>query len=494
MSERGLLGTVKTLGLASTAGLAVLFVLHHAVAIATKMTPPAVSLATPPVTESGGIRHLWNAYARVRGGVREVYLEGTPEQIGTEHVRLNYDLMVDIERALWGDFSRYVPFGPARTVMMDVSRVRYRHVDQGFPEARRLEVAAEAHAFSPDPFAGKLPTFQRMVFLHSLYDIALGFEHSPLIGCSTFMLGPEATVNGHTFLARAFDFEAGDVFDRSKAVFFVRGAGVIPFASVAWPGLVGVMSGMNAEGVAVVVHGGRAREPRTIGEPVVFMLRDVLERARDTREAVAILRAQSVMVSHIVIVADAAGHFAVVERAPGAEAFVRDTFADPDRVGVTNHFEGPLADDPKNVAIRTGTTSVARRQRLDELLAGVGPHEGDARRAVEMLRDHRCAGGTSCEVGDRRTIDALIATHGLVADTTDRVLWVSAGPHLSGHFTRFDLRAIFAEDHAPETDVTAALIPDDPILHDNRYEAGLKRAGGPRVGADAPTLSAGDRR
>jgi hypothetical protein len=331
-----------------------------------------------------------------------------------------------------------------------------------------------------------------MVFLHSLYDIALSFEHSPLIGCSTFMLGPGATVNSHTLLARAFDFEAGDVFDHSKAVFFVREPGAIPFASVAWPGFVGVMSGMNARGVAVVVHGGRAREPRTVGEPVAFMLREVLERATDTREAVAILKTQSVMVSHIVIVADATGHFAVVERAPGVEAFVRDTFADPDRVGVTNHFEGPLANDPKNVAVRTGTTSIARRQRLDELLAGVGPHEGDARRAVDMLRDHRCAGGTSCEIGDRRTIDALIATHGIVADTTDRVLWVSAGPHLSGHFTRFDLRTIFADGHAPETDVTTELIPDDPILHDGRYEAGQKRTGGPRVGGDAPSPRTGD--
>jgi hypothetical protein len=400
--------------------------------------------------------------------------------------------MIESERSIWADFSRYVPFWPARTVIMDLSRVRYRHIDRGFPEARRLELAAEASAFSPDPFEDELPTYQRMVFLNALYDIALSFEHSPLIGCSTFMLGPGATRDGHALLARAFDFEAGDVFDRSKVVFFVREAGGIPFASVAWPGFIGVMSGMNAEGVAIVVHGGRAREPRTTGEPVPFMLRDVLEKAHDTGEAVAILKSQDVMVSHIVIVADRAGHFAVVERAPGAEPFARETFPDPDRVGVTNHFEGPLKDDPKNLAVRAGTSSVARRARLDELLAAVGPHEGDAQRAVQMLRDHTCAGGASCEIGDRRTIDALIATHGIVADTTARVLWVSAGPHLSGHFVRFDLQSIFAKGHAPETDVTTELINEDPILHDGRYEAGRRRAGKPRVGGDGAGGRPGD--
>jgi hypothetical protein len=454
-----------------------LFAAQKTLALATAITPPPVRVTSLPVTESGSIRHLGKAYARSRGGIREVYLEGTAEEIGAEQARLDYEAMVENERILWGDFSHYVPFWPARTAIMDLSRVRYRHVDRGFPEARRREVAAEAQAFRPDPFDDELPTYQRMVFLHSLYDIALSFEHSPLIGCSTFGLGPGATKDGHALLARAFDFEAGDVFDRSKAVFFVREDGGIPFASVAWPGLIGVMSGMNAEGVAVVVHGGRAKDASTEGEPVVFMLRDVLERAHDTGEAVAILKTQEVMVSHIVIVADARGRFAVVERAPGVQAFVRDTFPDPDRVGVTNHFEGPLKDDPKNLAVRENTSTVPRRDRLDELLLQVGPHEGDVPRAVAMLRDHQCAQGLSCELGDRRAIDALIATHGIVVDTTDRVLWVSAGPHLSGHFTRFDLKTIFAQGHSPETDTTAEILPDDPILHDGRYEAGRARSG-----------------
>jgi hypothetical protein len=102
-----------------------------------------------------------------------------------------------------------------------------------------------------------------------------------------------------------------------------------------------------------------------------------------------------------------------------------------------------------------------------------------------MLRDHECAGGVACSLGDRRAIDALIATHGIVADTTDRTLWVSAGPHLSGAFVRFDLKAIFAADHDPTRDPAPLVIPEDTILHDGRYAAGRANAGGPRVGGDA---------
>jgi hypothetical protein len=367
---------------------------------------------------------------------------------------------------------------------MDASRVRFRGIDRGIPEARRREIAAEARAYSPDPGAVHLPTYHRMVFLHALYDISLSFEHSPLIGCSAFGLGPLATADGHTLVGRAFDLEAGDVFDRDKAVFFVREEGAVPFASVSWPGLVGVVSGMNLEGVAVFVNGARAREPVTHGEPVVFGLREVLERAHDTREAVDILAKQPVMVSHVVLVADAHGRFAVVERAPGAPAFVRDSWPDPDRVALTNHFEGPLADDARNIAVKARTSSVARRARLDELLANVRPHEGTVPGALAMLRDHTCAAGAACDLGDRRSIDAFIATHGVIADTTARVLWVSEGPHLSGRFVRFDLREVFAVGYDPGVESEPAVLPSDPVLTDGRYEAARARAGGPSFGGD----------
>jgi isopenicillin-N N-acyltransferase like protein len=483
----------KTRALLLVVPVALLFLAHQSILLFTRIAPPA-TLELRPLEEAsrtGATLRLGKSYATTVRGIRQVYLEGTPEQIGTQQARLNHDLMVENERSLWGDFSKFVPFWPARALIMDLSRVRYRHVDAGFPEARRREIAAQARAFRPDPFDGLLPTYQRMVFLHALYDIALSFEHSPLLGCSTFLLGPNATRDGHALLARAFDFEAGEVFDRSKAVFFVKEDGAIPFASVAWPGLVGVLSGMNAAGVAVVVHGGRASNPTTSGEPVVFMLRDVLERANDTAEAVAILRGQTVMVSHIVIVADGAGHFAVVERAPGTAAFVRDAFPDPDRVGVTNHFEGPLKDDPKNVAIEANTSTVARRARLDEMLSQIAPREADAAQAIRMLRDHRCAGNVSCELGDRRTIDALIATHGIVADTTGKVLWVSAGPHLSGHFVKFDLGAIFSAAYDPERDAPPEIIGDDAILHDGSYERAVD--GARRSARGAPPTEASRR-
>jgi hypothetical protein len=447
---------------------------HLGVSLFCRIDPPAVEV--PAGTG--------RAATRVLGGIRVAVLDGAPAELGAQHARLLRERMIADEDEVWKSFEHFVPSRLARTLIFDLGRARYRNVDASIPEPRRIELAAQSRAFAPDPFEDKLPTFHRMVMLHALYDVALSFEQSPLLGCSSFGLGPRATRDGHTLFARAFDFEAGDAFDRDKVLYLVRPRGKIPFASVAWPGLVGVLSGMNAEGVAVVVHGGRAGEPRAAGVPVVFSMREVLENATTTREAVALLSKQEVMVSHIAFVADAAGRFAIVERAPEVPAFVRDRFPDPDRVALTNHFEGPLKDDPKDARVRATTTTLDRRARLDELLAALRPEETDAARAIAMLRDHACAKGLSCELGDRRSIDALIATHGVVADTTARVLWVSAGPHLSGRFVRYDVGRMLREDFdlasAPEPETA----PEDPILLDGRFEEGRRRAGGPRVGGD----------
>ena len=231
-------------------------------------------------------------------------------------------------------------------------------------------------------------------------------------------------------------------------------------------------AGMNAEGGAIAEHGGRAREPSTEGIPVAFAIRDVLQNAHDTSEATALLAKQPVMVSHIVFVGDAKGEYAVVERAPGVPAHVM-----PGRTAVTNHFEGPLAADARNERVRKTTTTLPRRARLDELLRAVPPQSATVTTAIEMLRDHRCAGGESCGLGDRRTIDAFIATHGVVADLTAKALWVSEGPHLSGRFVKIDVGALVETGAPPRNGLD--VVPADAVLGNGGYEEGRARAGGP---------------
>ena len=445
---------------------------------ASTITPPQVTIPHDPITTEGGIARLGLSWLRRRGAIWELGLGGEPVSRGAAVSRLLRQPMIDDEQELYDGFAKAVPFAPARWAIMDLGRFRFRHVDRGIPEQYRDEIAGLAQAFAPDPFESVLPSYHRFVFLYAVYDIALSFEHSPLIGCTTLDTGPEPPptepsaaidpTSGHVLLARAFDLEAGETFDRDKVVFLVREPGRIPFASVGWPGFIGVVSGMNREGVAMVVHGGRAGEPRTEGVPVVFSLREALATSHTTEEAVRVLASHAVLVSHIVIVTDASGDVAVVERAPGVPAFVRRAKG---RLATTNHFEGPLASDPRDASVRAQTSTLPRRERADALLAQLAPSPS-VTDLVALLRDRRDPQGNPLPLGDRRAIDALIATHGVVFDATARAMWVSEAPHLLGRFVRFDLARLLADgfDPASEPQAEVVTVPADPLLTSGAYD------------------------
>lgn len=452
------------------AAVAAPFAAHAAVLGCTSMAPPAVEVERPEIQTTDDDptrRELGRAWARKRGAITEVRLEGDTTTMGYAHMRLLYDDAVAIERDMHDQFAHFVPYAAARTLIVDLARLRFTGLDQRLTPRYRREIAAQALAFQPDPFTGLMDTYPRFVFLHSLYDIMLSFERSPLIGCTSFVLDGVETADGHTLVGRNFDFEGPQILDDRKAVFLVLEDDRVPFASVSWPGFVGATSGMNADGLAIVIHGARAGETRAHGRPVAQTVRHLLATSHSTRQALAELEAHDPMVPHMLLIADATGDAVAVERVPGRAPFARPL---TDRaLPLTNHLEGPSAGDPKNHAVMEATSTVARRARLDELLAAL-PDGASPADAIAILRDRRAPNGAELPLGHRDAIDALIATHSVLMDTTERVLWVSEGPHASGRFIRFELRELLSKDYRPQGPARVESLPADDIRGDGRYD------------------------
>ena len=437
----------------------------------TLLRPPR-DLAVAPVhtleRDGRGTLHYGRSYARRHGGVWELGLAGDPVELGDSNARLMSDAMFRVESRMMALFAHYVPSAFLRYVITTIVRAQHFRLDHNYPAERRDEIAAEARALAPtDPFASFLPTYHRMITLHALYDISLSFEHSPLLGCTALFASGASSRDGHTYVGRNFDMEIDPVFDTEKTVVLYRPHGRIPFASVAWPGLTGVVTGMNLEGIFVAVHGARARSASTHGVPVPTTLRTVLERAHTLDEAVALVAHDAPMVSHLVFIVDGDhGTAAVVERAPGVRPFVRRLSR---RGGLANHFVSPeLANDPSNLAVRDHSSTLARQARVDELVAA-DDGRFDAPTMLAALRDHRGLGDRTLPWGHRGTMDAWIATHSVIADATDRVLWVSNGPHTLGSYERFDLRTLLASEYEPETEVHGEALPADAAALDGRY-------------------------
>ena len=190
--------------------------LHFGILLTTTMRPPpvrasaALADATVVTATDDPTRTTFGAsYARKRGTINEARLVGSPADIGIANIELLRDQQMAIESHMHDQFAHYVPMAPARTLIVDLARLRFRNLDENLSPPHLEEIAAQAATFAPDPFTDLMGTYQRFVFLHSLYDIMLSFERSPLVGCTSFVLdgASERQPMVTRSVGRNFDFE-----------------------------------------------------------------------------------------------------------------------------------------------------------------------------------------------------------------------------------------------------------------------------------------------
>ncbi len=121
--------------------------------------------------------------------------------------------------------------------------------------------------------------------------------------CSALIRGP--TKEQPLMVARNMDYYPAKILGPGTLVSIVRGAGPRTYASIGWPGSIGVVSGMNDRGLVACVllnHDG----PRLpAAEPLTLRLRRMLAEESDVAGAVRRFSAEPVGSSHYVLLADA---------------------------------------------------------------------------------------------------------------------------------------------------------------------------------------------
>lgn len=435
----------------------------------TRIGPPpgaGVGVARPPVQMRGLREYIGANWAGRERGIWEFHLTGEPFSLGYAHGRLGTRLVMETEQYMFGELHRYVPSAAALSMIRLGVLLRYRNLPQHISPAMRLEMAGMAEG-QPDQHGDFLPIYHRIVFYHALHDITQTLEHSPMLGCTALTAAGAATRNGHLLIGRNFDFEGPPIFDRDKAVLLFKPPGKLAFASVAWAGMVGVVTGLNVAGIYASVNALRSDDKSDHGVPVELLLREVLESAHSLDEAIAIVKQQPVLVPDLYLLADGkTGESAVVERSPGRAA-VRRSKDNGDILGLANHALTPeFQGDKENERLRTGLTSGARMARVEELLHRQRG-QLDPLAVQAILRDKRGLGDQPLGLGNRNALDAIIATHSVVVDATDLVLWVGVGPHALGRYVGFDLRReLLGEDRPPPPE-----LPEDPIQHTDEFRA-----------------------
>jgi isopenicillin-N N-acyltransferase like protein len=403
------------------------------------------------------------------GTIAVLRTSGEPAALGVSHGRLLGDQLSEASAPLVSTITQAVSRGGFFGGLGFDMRVRwrYRFLDDGIPGHQLVELAAMLEGARRT--AGSAPGYESFVRQQAALDVGVAAPWSSNAGFRavarslSFVTTLRGAGGDRLLVGRSFALpgaaDDGDAATERLTLSFVKADQVLPFASIGWPGLAGVVSGINARGIAVMVHPVRTRDVELTrqAQPVPLLARDVLENADSLDEAIRIVQHASPLGAAAFLIVDGTARtWAVVERSPTQFAVHRSPA--PAVVGDVL-TSAAFAEDPENDrAVRVQPVSM-RQRRMARLLQ---TRAEEPAAVVAMLRDHRDAADAPLPPGHRGAVHDLSAVHTALFDASAMVLWVADGPGAGARFRAFDLRYELGGEGvraAPPAD-----LPADPEL------------------------------
>ncbi len=221
-------------------------------------------------------------------GLRVLRLRGTARELGYQHgFALAADIKAGVEAFVLGYRCRGI-----RARYLQVMKQLEREID--FPSALLEELDGMVAGMAASGVDLTLSIMKRP--LERIDLLALNtLDHWGLIGCSGVTAWGAATDDGAVLVARNFDFDVDrpeQAIARLNVVLAFEPLGGVPFVSLAFPGLIGVASGLNARGVGAFLHVGNGAfggGDDGLSRPLMAIARELVERC-DSADAIATAR------------------------------------------------------------------------------------------------------------------------------------------------------------------------------------------------------------
>jgi len=286
-------------------------------------------------------------------GIPLLITQGTPEQIGTQEFTLSIDAtrpLLRLPRKMLGEDGAKPNF--AKMVWPAIVNLSRATMDRA-PARYRKEWETGARS-------AKLTREEQETFL-----VANSMVELRRYACSAFLVEPPRSSSGEMLFGRNMDMPTYGVIHRYSLVTICRPKGYHAFVSVGFPGLIGVVSGMNDAGLALAcLDSGPAKDgsPAFLpqGAPLALMFRRILEECATVAEAQKLLQSGKHNTWMNLAVCDQ--QRAAVFEITAYQVAVRE--AESHLLAATNHFRTPALSMGKDCD---------RYERLSKYWQRVGP-------------------------------------------------------------------------------------------------------------------------
>jgi hypothetical protein len=403
------------------------------------------------------------------GGLAVVRTTGDDHAIGAAHGRLLAPLLQPMLDAIRPSVEATVAdLGTLGRLTHDIRLAwRWRFIDVGLGTS---DVQRIAGLWRGAAAGGVALSFSDLLRAQAVVDLGVPSPQSgEVVGTarSLTVIAQQAQMPSRIWIGRTFSLPGlADGGSAATPVLTIsHPEGRIATASIGPPGQLGVVTGINAHRIAIMIGSARTRDVRatTVAKPCAALAQSVLEQARTLDTAVRIVEQTPTLGSALFVIADGStGKWVLIERTPSKAVVERST---PHRVLGDVLTTNPFAVDPDNDRARRSLAAVKRVERAAQLTRAP---LADVAAMATILRDQRGLDGTPRPAGHRETIDDGRDSQIAILDPTSMELWVadrSAGGRMRGFDLRYELRGE-GDRAAPPAD-----IPSDPDADPDRGPA-----------------------
>ena len=373
-------------------------------------------------------------------GLWELFVKGDAFQRGEAIGKLSSDLLHYQEKVFVDQIREIVPSDSYLKFLRFFIVLFNRHLGENVLEEYRNEIYGISLSCTHEyDFIGT--PYERQLNYHSAHDLGHAMQDYMLVGCSSFATWGTQSADSSLLIGRNFDFYVGDAFAENKQVAFYTPDQGYKFASVGWPGMIGVLSGMNETGLTVTINAAKSAVPTGSATPISILTREILQYASTIDEAFAIAQKRKTFVSESILIGSAKdGKAAIIEKSPEKTVLFKGKEAD--RLICTNHYQSEeFSKDERNMENIRTSDSPYRFARLKELINENLPI--DASKAASILRNHKGLQNADLGLANEMAINQFIAHHSVIFQPEKRLMWVSTSPWQCGKYVAYDLNKIF---------------------------------------------------
>jgi hypothetical protein len=370
----------------------------------------------------------------------ELVAFGNPLDMGNTIGELSKELILKQEEIFFSKVEELVPSKFKQSLLRKFLATYNRKLDLHIKEEYKAEIYGISK-YSSDKYNFIAQKYLRSLYLHGAHDIGHALKDLALVGCTSFAVWGDKSEDGNLLIARNFDFYMSDEFAKEKVISFIQPEKGYKFMSVSWAGMIGVMSGMNDQGLTVTINAGKSDIPFIAKTPISLVAREIVQYASNIEEAIKIAKQKEVFVSESIMVGSINDNKAIlIEISP--DKFDVYNIENSTQLICSNHFQSDIyKSDKKNIKHIEQSHSKYRFDRMEELLGET--KKINPKKAVSILRNKDGLNNSKIGYGNEKALNQLLAHHGIVFQPNKKMVWVSSNPYQLGEFVAFQLDSVF---------------------------------------------------